>query len=125
MGNRLGWILAGIFGTFVIIVLVKVLFFPSPTDPTRATLGPGMLTLQKPAEPLTTLLPSAPDGEGNAADDYRRALKSYEKNNEAIQAMFKHYNALMKDEYRLTDDDVALLNLVAKPIAAGAAKKDM
>jgi hypothetical protein len=81
--------------------------------------------LQKPAEPLTTLLSSAPDGEGNAADDYRQAWKSYEKNNEAIKAMFKHYYALMKDEYRLTDDDVALLNLVAKPIASGAAKKDM
>ncbi len=125
MGNRLGWILAGIFGAFVIIVLVVVLFFPSPTDPTQATTGPGMLKLQRPSEPLTTLLPSAPDGEGNAADDYRQAMKSYDKNTEAIRAMLKHYYALMKDEYRLTDDDVALLNSVAKPIAAGAAKKDM
>ena len=125
MGNKLGWILAGIFGAFIIIVLVMVLFFPSPTDPTRATTSPGMLTLQKPAEPLTTLLPSAPDGEGNAADNYRQALKSYDKNSEAIEAMFKHYSALMKDEYRLTDDDVALLNSVAKHIAAGVAKKEM
>ncbi len=125
MGNKLGWILAGIFGAFVIIVLAKVLFFPSPSDPTRATTGPGMLTLQKPAEPLTSLLPSAPDGEGNAADDYRRAWKSYDKNTDAIKAMFKHYFAVIKDEYRLTDDDVALLKSVADPIADGAAKKDM
>lgn len=125
MGNKLGWILAGIFGAFIIIVLAKVFFFPSPTEPTRATLAPGMLKLQQPAEPLTTLLPSAPDGEGNAADDYRQAMEAYKKNNEAIQAMLEHCGALMKDEYRLTDDDVSLLNLVAKPIAAGAAKKDM
>jgi len=125
MGNRLGWILAGIFGAFVIIVLVKVLFFPSPSDPTRATTGPGMLKLQQPAEPLTTLLPSAPDGEGNAADDYRQAWRFYDKKTEAITAMIEHYVALMKDEYRLTDDDVALLNGVADHISAGTAKKDM
>ena len=125
MGNKLGWILAGVFGLVIAIVLVKVLAFPSPTPPTRATTGAGMLTLQKPLKPLTTLLPAEPDGAGNAADDYRRAWKIYDENSQAVKDMFKHYTKVIKGEYHLTDDDVALLNRIAGPIAAGAAKREM
>ncbi|MDY7009977.1 MAG: hypothetical protein SVV80_04410 [Planctomycetota bacterium] len=125
MGNKLGWILAGIFGVVVTGVLVASLLFSSPTPPTRATLGKGMLTLQKPRQSLTLILPAEPAAEGNAADDYQRAWKLYDENTEALKDIFKHYNDVAKDKYRLTDDDVALLNRIAGPISAGAAKKEM
>ncbi len=125
MGNRLGWILAIIFGVVVIGVLVKSLAFPPPTPPTRATLAPEMLTLQKPLEPLTAILPAEPAGAGNAADDYRLAWKLYDQNKEAMQKIFEHENDVYLDKYHLTDEEVALLNLIARPIAAGAAKKEM
>ncbi len=125
MSNRLGWILAITFGVVVIGVLVKSIVFPSPTPPTRATLGKGMLTLQKPIEPLTAILPAEPADPGNAANDYRLAWKLYDENKEALQKIFEHENDVYLDKYRLTDEEVALLNRIARPIAAGAAKKEM
>ncbi len=125
MGNKLGWVIAGIFGGFVVIVLVKVILLPSASSPTSATLGPGKLTLQKPEKPLTSIIPAEPSGEGDAGDDYQKAIEIFDENAGVLSKIFQHHPDILEDKYRLTADEIKLLKRLADPIADGAARKKM
>lgn len=125
MGSRLGWIIAVIFAAFVVIVIVKVVVYPSATPPTRATTGAGMLTRQHPSRPIRLVLGATPDAAGDAGDDYWNALQLYETNASALREVFLNYVELAAGRYRLTASEVDLLRQVADAVAAGAAKGRM
>ena len=122
MSNKMAWILAGIFGAFMVIVIVKVAFFPSPTDPTSATIGPGKLTLQSPVKPVTLVLPSVP---GGAGDDYHTAIQLYKQNRPAIEEVCAHAGEVRDGKYRLSAADSQLLKPIQDALSAGAARKGM
>jgi len=125
MGNKLGWIIAAIFGGFVVILIVKVVFFPSPTSPTGNTTAPGMLSFQRPAEPLDLVLGDRSLADGDAGEDYRRALEAYQSNLSAIEEVFDKYAKVAGGNYHLGEDELAPLREVASAVADAAAKKKM
>ncbi len=124
MGNKLGWTIAAIFGGFVVIVIVKVVFFPSPTAPTRNTTAAGMLSFQRPGEPLDLVL-QRPLADADAGEDYRRALEAYRSNLSAIQEVFAKYAKVARGNYRLGEAELAPLRQVADAVADAAAKRNM
>jgi hypothetical protein len=123
MGSRFGWILAAFVGAVAALVILKVVYVPSPTPPTRATTAAGMLSLQRPREPISLALGRELSAEGDAGEDYRRALEAYQGDLAAVKGVLGHYVEMAKGEYRLSDDEVETLERVAEPISAGAAKK--
>ncbi len=126
MGSRLGWIIAGIFVAGVVVIAVLVVYqqFYRPTPPTSATTARGRLSLQQPSEPITLVVPAEPSGEGDAGDDYLRAVQAY-RANPRIREICGRAGALMRDQYRPTPAELALLRPVAEAIRAGAQKRKM
>ncbi len=126
MGNRLGWIIAGIFVVGVVAIAVLVVYqqFYRPTPPTSATTARGRLSVQKPSEPITLVVPAEPSGEGDAGDDYLRAVQAY-RANPRIREICRRAGALMRNQYRPTPAELALLQPVADAIRAGAQKRTM
>jgi len=126
MGKALSWVLAGLFGAFALIMIVKFAFFPSPTSPSLT--GPtGMLSFQRPEEPLALVIGSEPAAAGDAGGDYRLAMDVYRENTQAIDEMIEHARDgdLAGGEYRYTPEQLALLGKVAAHVADAAAKKEM
>jgi len=125
--NKMPWIIAGIFGLFVAGAIVWVVFFPQPTPPNSETTRAGMLTIQRPAEPITLILPAAPSGGADAGDHYAAAIKARQDYRKPINDVIAHMRDIMATppKYTLTDADLALLKRVADPIAAGAAQAKM
>jgi hypothetical protein len=130
MGSKLGWILAAVLVASILTYAAWQLLpglegYFSATRPTRATTARGMLSLLGPAEPLSLALGKDLSGEGDAGDDYDRALKAYRDNRSAIREICRHAPEVAQGQYRLIDDDLMLLKQVAEPITAGAAKRKM
>ena len=126
MGKWLPWVLAGIAGAFVLTMVVKFGFFPSPT---RASLTgrEGMLRFQRLEESLAVVIGSEPAGAGDAGGDYKLAMDVYRENMQAIDEMITHAREgdVAGGEYRYTPDQLALLSKVAAHVADAAAKKKM
>lgn len=126
MGKTLSWVLAGMFGAFALIMIVKFAFYPSPTSPSRT--GPsGMLSFQRPEEPLALVTGSEPAAAGNAGGDYRLAMDVYRENTQAIDEMIVRARDgdLAWGEYRYTPEQLALLGKVAAHVADAAGKRKM
>ena len=126
MGKALSWVLAGMFGAFALIMIVKYAFYPSPTSPSLTGLS-GMLSFQRPEEPLALVIGSEPAAAGDAAGDYRLAMDVYRENTQAIDEMIAHSRDgdLARGEYRYTPEQLALLGKVAAHVADAATKKKM
>ena len=126
MGKALSWVLAGLFGAFALIMVIKFAFFPSPTSPSQ-TGRRGMLSFRKIEEPLALVIGSEPADAGDAGGDYRLAMDVYRENTQAIDEMIDRARDgdLAGGEYRYTDDQLALLGKVAAHVADGASKKKM
>ena len=64
MGNKMHWILAGILGAGVAVIIIVLVFFPFPSGPTSATSQHrpklGLEPLDAPLCKLTA--PAQPDG---------------------------------------------------------------
>jgi len=126
MGKTLSWVLAGMFGAFALIMIVKFAFFPSPTSPSL-TGRTGMLSFQRPEEPLALVIGSEPAAAGDAGGDYRLAMDVYRENTQAIDEMIEHAHDgdLAGGEYRYTPEQLALLGKVAAHVVDATAKKKM
>lgn len=86
MGNKVSWFIAGGLVLVVIVAIVIVVAFPSKSDPTAATLAPGFMGKQAPTAALTLVLPAVPSEDGNAADQYRKALAICKSSSAEISA---------------------------------------
>ncbi len=125
MSSTLGWILACIFAAFVIIAILVVVLFPQPTPPTRATTAAGMLSLQRPAQPVSLVLGAEPAGVGDAGDDYWNAFQACQADEARLKAMLAQYTAIARGQHRLSDSDVAWLEQLAEPLSAAAERRRM
>ncbi len=124
MGKALSWVLAGLFGAFGLIMIVKFAFYPSPTSPSL-TGRSGMLSFQRPEEPLALVIGSEPAATGDAGGDYRLAMDVYRENTQAIDEIIASDGDLARGEHRYTPEQLALLGKVTAHVADAAGKKEM
>lgn len=103
MGNKLGWILAGVLLLGLIGYLVFTMVLPSPDRPTPATTRSGVLDLQGPKTPLADALGHEPTRDGNAGDDYAAAAAYYNQNQAQFEAMFERLNSAVDTTLEVTD----------------------
>ncbi|KPK86712.1 MAG: hypothetical protein AMJ81_00550 [Phycisphaerae bacterium SM23_33] len=125
MGDKLHWLVAGILGTGVAFIIIVLVFFPSPSRPTSATLGSDKLAELQPRKEITLVLPAKPSAEGDAGDDYHRAIELYKQNHDAIVEVCARLPQVVAGQDKLTEADRKLLDPIQEAIAAGAAKKGM
>lgn len=118
MGNKFGWIIAGVAVLAIGLVLVMYLVFPAATMPTVRSMGPNMV-LPTPSVGIETVIGAEPSEPGNAGEDYKEAFAAF--NQEETQ---KVWQACVRAN-KITDADMETLRRVVNPLLAGTRKKDM
>lgn len=129
MGNKAGWIVAGVLvlgvGAIVAYMIIGSMFDDAPSPPTSATTGFGALDFKDTTVPPTQVLGSLPSGAGNAADDYAQAARVYRSNRELCKGIIDKMPTRYKEAPKLADVDLAVLKQIDQFVAAGAAKAKM
>jgi hypothetical protein len=77
MGGKAGWIIAGVLVVFVAVLVIYLVFFPSPSDPTMATRAKGFMEIKAPKVDIQKVIGLNPSGPGNAADDYIKVVNLF------------------------------------------------
>jgi len=80
MNSKVGMILGGAIVVFVGLLIMILVFFPSPSDPTSVTKAKGALARYDIPLSIATVLGHEPSEPGNAGEDYKAALDSYRAN---------------------------------------------
>jgi len=122
MTSKAAWIAAILIAAFVAVIVIKVLVFPSPTEPTSATRKPGFMDLIEMEAPITDILVRTPQGPGNAGDDYSRAVAAYRDNKRIIP---KPTPAVKASIAIMNEDTLDAMTQIYRHVSAGAARKDM
>ncbi len=123
MGNKLGWIIAGVMLAGLIGYILSNFVFPSPSEPTSATMRLGVLDLHAPAKPIETVLGFAPSQDQDAGEDYSAAIAFYNQHREEFEAMF---DRLRNDEIATLDlTDLELCRTLLQLLEPAANKKEM
>lgn len=127
MGNKIGWILAGVVVVAVAGFVIKFVYFPSATEATAKTLKKGVLDKQELKAELASVVSSVPSEDGNAADDYRKAVALYrdEKNKDILDDLSSHLNDIAGSKRSLPGNQVKLLEQIYAHVSAGAKKKSL
>jgi hypothetical protein len=131
MGNKAGWIVAGVLvlavGTFVGYNIYQSFADPEPSDPTSATTGVGMLDFKQITADPALVLGTKPSAGGNAADDYVKAIEVYKANKDALKKVctVDVVDDFWEGKKKLQDSEVELLKQIDQQVAAGAAKEKM
>lgn len=129
MGNKAGWIVAGV----LVLVVAGIIFLninpfePQPSAPTYATLGQGALDFKDIDTQPAGIIPAKPSGAGNAADDYAQAIRIYKSNQEMLKKVIApdYIDGIWGGSQKLADNEIQALKQVDQHIAAGAAKEKM
>ncbi len=124
MASKAPWIVAIVFGVFIVVMIVRMVLFPSPTDP-EYTAGKGMMSLQKHGQPLSLVLGADPSGAGNAADYYNQAIAAYQADRDALEEINSRLPDVTRKEYRYSNEELAQLRKVADLVSSGAARAEM
>ena len=125
MGSKLGWILAAVLAIVVLGAILKVIYLPSPSGPTRATLKKGVFDPPALAVSVARAVGYEPSESGNAADDYHEALQQYKKNQSQIDEFLAKRKEFMEGCYLPTPDVMEAVKRIAARVAAGAKKREM
>lgn len=125
MGNKTGWIVGGILLAAVLIFLMLFVFSPLPSAP-YMTNEPGFMELKVPQTPLDAIIPAAPTGAGNAADDYAKAMTFYKQHAADIDrtADIAPYNAATASADPWANPDFKACRDLADIVAEGAKKAE-
>ena len=124
MNSLVGWIVGGVILVGVGLLIAMLVFFPSHSDPTEMTTAPGALDLHQMTMTLTDVLGAEPTGDGNAADDYAKALDVYRKDRETWKALnLKMVNAM--ENAVVGDVEKDLMKQFADHCHDGAKKANM
>ncbi|GEM_PF-1140061 len=125
MGNKTGWIVGGILLAAVLIFLMLFVFSPLPSSP-YLTNEPGFMELKVPLTPLNAIIPGAPTGPGNAADDYAKALTFYKQHATDIDntADIAPFNAATAASNPWANPDFKACLDLADIVAEGAKKAE-
>jgi hypothetical protein len=126
LGNKTGWIVSGILLAAVLIFLYFFVFNPLPSAP-YLTNEPGFMELKVPQTPLNAIIPAAPSGPGNAADDYAKAMAFYKQHAADIDktADIAPYNAATASADPWANPDFKACRDLADLVAEGAKKAEM
>jgi len=126
LGNKTGWILAGILFGAVALYAFFTLLAPLPSAPYE-TMVPGFMDLKVPSTPLSAIIPAVPAGAGNAAEDYEKALALYKQRREVIDstADIDRVNAATAASDPWADPGYKACREVADLVAVGTKKADM
>ena len=127
MAMKLGIVIAGVLVLALVAFVVLRVVFPSPHDPTGATLKRGVLDLKTVKVSVAEVLGAEPSGAGNAGDDYAQAVQLAKQKTDELDPL--------RDEEKLEQlADGALfierplqqsLESIYAHVRNGAAKKDM
>jgi hypothetical protein len=125
LGNKTGWIVGGILLAAVVIFLMLFVFSPLPSAP-YMTNEPGFMELKVPQTPLDAIIPAAPTGAGNAADDYAKAMTFYKQHAADIDrtADIAPYNAATASPDPWANPDFKACRDLADIVAEGAKKAE-
>lgn len=126
MGNKTGWIIAGILLGAILVFTFFTLFAPLPSVPYN-TAVPGFMDLKVPSTPLSAIIPAVPTGAGNAAEDYEKALALYKQHRKVIDntADIDRVNAAVDANDPWADPGYKACREIADLVAAGAKKAEM
>jgi len=147
IGNKNGWLIAAAIGGVALLlslIIVMQSTFSAGSKPTTATLVSGALDEWNTDEPIGGFIDSPPIGEGNAGDDYARAVRVLRDNAETIRRFhggFRTWRSGAQEvNYELSDEpkEVRLAGIrevpfdqppavaeVLKHVAEGAGKEMM
>lgn len=124
MGNKLGWIIAGVLVLVLGGVILKIAVFKSHSAPTSATTRRGVLKLKTLGVSIALIVGSEPSAGGNAAEDYKKAIAVYKQNKRLIEDVIDNAPK-MTGGYVPSQPAISALKQIAAHIAAGAKKADM
>lgn len=126
MGNKTGWIAAGVLGGAVLLFLLFTIFAPLPSAPNHTAVR-GFMDLHVPSTPLSAILPAVPSEAGNAAEDYEKALAQYKQLREVIDGTADHerVDAAIAASDPWADPGYKACREIADIVAAGAKKAEM
>ena len=125
MGNKTGWIVSGIVLGAVLLFLIFFVFMPTPDAPYN-TNEVGFMELKEPATPLTAILPTVPSEEGNAAEDYVKAITFYKQHAGDVEATadVKPYDAAVASKDPWSNPNFKACRDLADMVAKGSYKKE-
>lgn len=103
MGNKPGWIIAGLLLAGLAAYLIMVFVFPAPDSPTSDTTRPGVLDVQAPVTPVADVLPEAPVLEQDAGDDYAAAIAFHHRHRKEFESMYERLRSDPNVTLDLTD----------------------
>jgi len=126
LGNKTGWIAAGVLGGAVLLYALFTIFAPFPSAPNHTAVR-GFMDLHVPSTPLSAILPAVPSEGGNAADDYEKALTRYKQVREVIDgtADIERVNTATAASDPWADPGYKACREIADLVAAGAKKAEM
>lgn len=123
MGNRFGWIIAGVLLAGLVGYILSTFVFPSPSQPTQETTRPGVLDLHAPKKPLADVLGFEPTRDEDAGDDYAAAIAFYDQHKDEFDAMYEN---LRNDENATLDiTNLELCRAFLKTLSPAAKKTYM
>ena len=125
MGNKTGWIVAGVLVLGVIGIIMKEVFFPSPSSPTSVTLRAEFMDKVDVGVSIATVVGAEPTGAGNAGTDYRAAFDVFKANKEDIVAFLEVDDVVRKlRDAKISPSSKVLsaLEAIGRHVAAGAQK---
>lgn len=125
MGSKFGWILAAAVVLGLGAIAAYIFVFPSPSDPTDATQKFGFMEIKPIDVPLADVIGYQPRAEGNAADDYVKAIDVYKKHARAIGEAWTHSDDLGRGAYSLNPDLLKTLQAIDDLVAPGTLKASM
>jgi len=126
VGNKTGWIIAGVLVLGVLGIIVKAIVFPSPTSPTSVTLKSDFMDEVTVAVPITTVIGALPAEPGNAGVNYRAAFDAFKANRDPIVNFLETEDIITKLAKGQEPPPVTVLSTleeVRKHVLAGTAKR--
>jgi len=100
IGNKNGWLIAAAIACAALLlslIIVMQSAFAAGSKPTTATLVSGVLDEWNTSEPIDGFIDSPPIGEGNAGDDYARAVRVLRDNAETIRRFHGGFRSWKSD----------------------------
>lgn len=124
MGNKLGWILAGVLVLALAGFIIWRVFFPGHSGP-DATLRAGMLDLKTIEVPVSDVAGFTPSESGNAGDEYAEAARIAAESKLEITGAQVAIQEAKGRPAAVNATALGVLEKIASHVARGARRKEM
>ncbi len=124
MGNKLGWIMSGVFialilGFIFVVYLSPYLFSSYDSE----NFGPGDMHKIEIRTGIEKVIGHVPSGAGDAASDYHEAVEIFMQNEDHLNDLLGAFD--MGESNRLSSGDLSTCEGMRRHVRAGAKKKEM